>query len=205
MQYEVTLPADYPMQTIRERVEAASPMLDERDGLGLKAYLIRQAGRDGSPVNQYAPFYLWHDVGMMGHFLAGGGGFERIIRSFGRPRVRHWTGLARFAGPASTAPAGLVPGSAARRVTAIPVDPDPEGAGLADYIDQQIEAVRDLAKHDGVHTAALAFDPSGWELVRFVLGDAPGPGGEDPAGTERYEVLHVSAPHLADLPEGRHW
>jgi hypothetical protein len=42
-------------------------------------------------------------------------------------------------------------------------------------------------------------------LVRFVLGDISAAPGEDPAATERYEVLHVSAPHLADLPDGRHW
>ncbi|GGO10638.1 hypothetical protein GCM10010116_21330 [Microbispora rosea subsp. aerata] len=32
--------------------------LDDRAGLGLKAYLIRERGVAGSPVNQYAPFYL---------------------------------------------------------------------------------------------------------------------------------------------------
>jgi hypothetical protein len=204
MQYEITLPADYDMQIIRERVHAAAPMLDDRAGLGLKAYLIRQAGRAGSPVNQYAPFYLWHDVGMMGHFLAGGGGFERITRAFGRPRVRHWTGLARFPGPA--AGRGAVPRAATRRVTAVPVDPDPQGAGLAEFVEREIENLRALARHEGVHTAALAFDPYGWQLVRFVLGEAPPAAAADEApDAERYEVLHVSAPHLADLPEGRHW
>lgn len=37
----------------------------------LKAYLIRERGRDGSPVNQYAPFYLWADTDGMGRFLPG--------------------------------------------------------------------------------------------------------------------------------------
>ena len=31
--------------------------------------LIRERGTDGSPVNQYAPFYLWDAVDGMGRFL----------------------------------------------------------------------------------------------------------------------------------------
>lgn len=52
-----------------------------------------------------------------------------------------------------------------------------------------------------MHTAALAFDPYAWQVVRFVLwADAVAP---DEDATERYEVLHLSAPGLAGLPEGR--
>jgi hypothetical protein len=58
MQYEITLPADYDMEIIRERVATRGAALDDFAGLGLKAYLIRERGVDGSPVNQYAPFYL---------------------------------------------------------------------------------------------------------------------------------------------------
>lgn len=199
MQYEITLPADYDMAVIRKRVAAAGPVLDDRAGLGLKAYLIRERGAD-SPVNQYAPFYLWNDPGAMAHFLVGRGGFENIIRSFGRPAARHWTGIAVLAGPGRD----TVPAAASRRLTGLPADADPHdtGLGLAERIDREISQLADIAARDSVHTAALAIDPSTWRLVRFVLGreDAL-----DEEATERYEVLHVSSPGLADLPHGRTW
>jgi hypothetical protein len=49
MQYEVTLPADYDIGTIRTRVAGRGHLLDDRTGLGLKAYAIRERGVDGSP------------------------------------------------------------------------------------------------------------------------------------------------------------
>jgi hypothetical protein len=177
-QYEITLPADYDMDIIRTRVANFGHVLDEREGLGLKAYLVRDRG-SGSPVNQYAPFYLWHDTGAMAHFLFGGGGFQNIIRDFGRPTVRHWTGLAAVAGPARDAP----PATASRHLE--PLDGD---------VGPAIEALNALRDNDNVHTAALAVDPHHWELVRFVLWR-----GEPEEGT-RYEVRHLSAPGLDLLP-----
>src|ERR1041384_4295925 len=95
-QYEITLPADYDMNIIRQRVANFGHLLDDRKGLALKAYLVREHDE----VNQYAPFYLWRDTGAMAHFLFGGGGFQNIIRDFGRPVVRQWTGVGSVAGAA---------------------------------------------------------------------------------------------------------
>ena len=200
-QYEITLPADYDMQILRKRVAGASHLLDDRAGLGLKAYVIRERGVDGSPVNQYAPFYLWNDSSAMAQFLVGGGGFERIIRSFGRTVVQHWIGLATVAGPARAAS----PRAASRLLTALPVDPDPDdtGLGLTARIERETEELHVLGRRAGVHTAALALDPRRWELARFVLWQDTVPQGEEV--TERYEVLHVSAPGTAELPNGRNW
>jgi hypothetical protein len=180
MQYELTLPADYDMKIIRRRVETRGHSTDAFPGLGLKAYLIREHGVNGSPVNQYAPFYLWHDVSGMSRFLVGGGGFHNIVDSFGRPPVRHWTGIAAERGPAREARA------ASRELTPLPAD-----------LDATIADLHERAQRDDVHTAALAFDPVHWHLMRFVLWaeDAPG----------RYEVLHTSSPHLHEIPRGWHW
>ena len=93
--------------------------------------------------------------------------------------------------------------AASRRLTALPADPDPAGTGLAARIDQEIGALDEFADRDGVHTAALAFDPQQWQLMRFVLWDRAVP--QDADATERYQVLHLSAPGLADLPRGRHF
>ncbi|MEU4744098.1 DUF4865 family protein [Actinosynnema sp. NPDC023658] len=199
-QYEITLPADYDMRVVRERVARGGHALDDRAGLALKAYVIRERGVAGSPVNQYAPFYLWHDTGAMAHFLVGGGGFQNIIRDFGRPTARHWTGVACHAGPARTA----LPRAASRRLTPVPVDEDRDGTGLglAEFVEREVSQLHALARRDDVHTAALALDPHDWQLLRFVLWRDVA---ADEEATERYEVLHLSAPGLADLPEGRTW
>jgi hypothetical protein len=55
MQYEITLPAEYDMKIIRHRVATKGHLLDAFPGLGLKAFVIRERGIGGSPVNQYAP------------------------------------------------------------------------------------------------------------------------------------------------------
>ncbi|MGW2600677.1 DUF4865 family protein [Streptomyces klenkii] len=183
-QYEITLPADYDMGIIRERVATRGHVLDDRAGMAFKAYVIREKGVDGSPVNQYAPFYAWDDTAAMSHFLVGGGGFEGIVRDFGRPVVRHWTGIAREDGPARGA--GAAPRAASRRLTPLPAE------GLAEAVAAETAALRELASRDGVHTAALAVDPHHWQLLRFVLWAEAVPPGEDV--TERYEVLHLSAP-----------
>ena len=183
MQYEITLPADYDMAVIRHRVTTKAPALDNLPGLGLKAYLIRERGVDGSPVNQYAPFYLWASTDGMGGFLWGGGGFGGIIDSFGRPAVRHWTGIACLAGPARDA----VPRAATRHT-----EPIPAAADLTALIATAVADLGRRARLPGVHTAALAVDPQSWELVRFTLWD-------DPAAAEdgiRYQLLHLSTPHL---------
>ncbi|GAA1952378.1 DUF4865 family protein [Catenulispora subtropica] len=194
MQYEISVPADYDMAILRDRVAKAAPMLDDRAGLGLKAYVIRELA-DGSPVNQYAPFYLWNDTAAMSRFLFAGAGFERIIRSFGRVTVRQWTGLARFAGPAM---AGNAAAAASRRTRPVPVFDDT----LSTWIEEIAAEAEDLAGRDDAHTVALAIDPTRWELVEFALWADAVPADVAATATERYQVLHISRPELAALPKG---
>ncbi len=93
MQYEITLPADYDMGIIRQRVATRGSRTDDFTDLGAKAYLIRERGQHGSPVNQYAPFYVWAGDTGMNHFLFGPG-FDGIRTDFGRPAVRTWQTVA---------------------------------------------------------------------------------------------------------------
>jgi hypothetical protein len=217
MQYEITLPADYDMAIIRQRVATKGAMTDGFEGLGLKAYGIRERGVDGSPVNQYAPFYLWASVEGMNQFLWGAG-FAGLSRDFGRPIVRQWTGLAFERGPASDA----APGVATRRTETIARDADATAA-----IEAAVAATRERARASEVHSTALAVDTSAWELVQFTLWarraaggagtadvvPASGSGAVDALGARAvapgdeatYEVLHLSSPRFDDLKVGRRW
>lgn len=192
MQYRITLPADYDMRIIRDRVEAKGPLLDDFSGLGLKAYGIRERGVDGSPVHQYVPFYPWTAPEAMNRFLWGPG-FQGIVRDFGRPAVEHWQGLAFERGPA----AGTVPRAATRHATPVPAAADP-----ASVVEDALARLAERARTDGVHATALGIDPRGWELIHFTLWADCAPPSEP---GDRYQVLHLSAPDLSALPRGRQW
>ncbi|MER6984098.1 DUF4865 family protein [Streptomyces carpinensis] len=194
MQYEVTLPADYDMDVIRDRVARLGHLLDDWEGLGLKAYLMRERGVGGSPVNQYAPFYLWDTVEGMNSFLWGGP-FQGLAGDFGRPTVRQWTGLAYEEGTA---------GDASAAVAVRHRRPVPEGVVVADHMADVVSSTRRLADRDGAVLAAAAVDTSRWESVHFSLWthrDAEAPEAEG----EVFHVLHVSRPGPKTLPRGRQW
>ncbi|MFI8521966.1 DUF4865 family protein [Streptomyces sp. NPDC085481] len=191
MQYDITLPADYDMEIIRKRVATRGHLLDDFPGLGLKAYLMRER-EDGSPVNQYAPFYLWATPEGMNSFLWGPG-FQGIVNDFGRPVVQHWTGLAYEEGPAATHP----PRGATRRRTALAPDLSPVEA-----VTEAVTTHAQEARAEGVVATALAVDPRHWELLTFTLWAHTEPPAES---GERFQVLHLSAPGRSGLGTGRLW
>ncbi|MEV5611254.1 DUF4865 family protein [Streptomyces sp. NPDC052225] len=191
MQYEITLPADYDMAVIRARVATKGHMLDDFPGLGVKAYLMRERGVDGSPVNQYAPFYLWHTPQGMNSFLWGAG-FQGIVADFGRPVVQHWTGVAYEEGVAGAGPAR----AAVRRRTPIAA-----GTHLPDLVAESVRETAQLATRDGLLYAAAAVDPRTWELLSFSVWDHAEP--KEPG--DLYQVLHLSQPERDALTRGRQW
>lgn len=191
MQYEITLPADYDMGIIRNRVATKGHLLDDYPGLGAKAYLIRERGVDDSPVNQYAPFYLWNTPEGMNSFLWGPG-FQGIVDDFGRPEVQHWSGLAYAEGTASGAPAK----SAVRRRTRIPART--HLGGLAAELAHEAQR---LAHQGGAVYAATAIDPRTWEALFFSVWDHDAPKGPG----DVFQVLHLSAPERSLLPQGQQW
>ncbi|MFF7754197.1 DUF4865 family protein [Streptomyces sp. NPDC007971] len=191
MQYELTLPADYDTGIIRSRVSRIGHLLDDWDGLGLKAYLLRERGVHGSPVNQYAPFYLWNTVQGMNRFLWAGA-FQGLVDDFGRPAVRQWTGLAYEEGGAAGSPAAV----AVRRR-----QPVAAGVELSAVMEDAAREAGRLAAEDGAVLAAAAVDPHHWDLVHFSLWEHDAP----KADGDVFRVLHVSAPGRDRLPRGRQW
>jgi hypothetical protein len=183
MHYAITLPADYDMAIIRERIATKGPLLDTLPGLGLKAYLLRERGAAGSPVNQYATFYLWASAEGMADFLWGGRGFGGIVTSFGRPPVRHWIGAACLLGAEGLAAATMA--TIREEVMAQDIDP-------AKAVSTAVARTREQARQPGVRLRALAVDPSSWRIVYFTLW-----AGEPAGGTgTRYEVGHISKPEI---------
>ncbi|MEU6251117.1 DUF4865 family protein [Streptomyces sp. NPDC047043] len=190
MQYELTLPADYDTAIIRARVARIGHLLDDWEGLGLKAYLLRERGQYGSPVNQYAPFYLWNTVEGMNAFLWGGA-FQGLSNDFGRPSVRQWSGVAYEDGGG----VGSVARFAVRRRQLVA-----EGVELAEVMADAVGETERLAGTDGAVLAAAAVDTSRWELVHFSLWEHDAP----KADGDLFPVLHLS-PGRGRLPRGRQW
>lgn len=190
MQYTIALPADYDMAIIRERVARSGHLLDAYPGLGVKAFLVREKGVDGSPVNEYAPFYLWNDAAGAASFLWSGVGFTAIVRDFGRPVVQTWIG-----GTSRARSSGLDGARYAVRTTRT-LGPDEDVVAVAAETDRQLAAA---LGEPGTLLAAYGVDPRTWQLVTFTLH------AERPAGLTgdavAYEVLHVSAPEVDRLPD----
>lgn len=203
MQYGTTLPANHDMQMFRDIVARNGHLLDDRAGLGFKAYLMRERGKLGSPVNYYGSFYLWNDAAAMARFLVGGGAFERIIRGLSRLTVEHWIGLACLAG----ANPAREPKRAVRTITRLPqdLDCDDDGLGLSRFIESSCRDFETSAHREGLHTAALALDTRNWTLIRFEAWNDAMPQQRIDDSSECYEVLHVSTPGIAALPKGRAW
>lgn len=195
MQYEIPLPADYDMGIIRHRVASRGAGTDGWPGLGYKAYLVRHQGVGGSRSNAYAPFYLWNTIEGMNEFLWGAG-FRAILTDFGRPVVRQWSGLGYHHGPEF----GTTPLAATKRVWQLSPDADP-----AAEISVALTRTRATADRPGTHSAALAVDPSRWQLVQLtLLTETPAePAAE--TGVQHYQVLHLSQPGIDELPTGQHW
>jgi hypothetical protein len=124
----------------------------------------------------------------MSKFLWEGGGFQGIVADFGRPLVHHWVGAEFARGSARE-----VPTQATITRTPLAADVNPQGA-LADAR----TALPGQAQQDGVHSTALAVDPSRWELVHFTLWTSSSP--KPSPATVHYRVLHLSCPNIDQLP-----
>lgn len=192
-QYMIPLPADYDMGIIRHRVATRGASFDDFPGLAIKAFLIREKGRFGAEVNEYSPFYIWHSTAHIWDFIMGPG-FAALSDSFGRPRVRMWPVLdARRS--AHGHPATAIQAVAREEVA---IQPTADLVALRDEELQQQAAA--FANDSGIAARVIGVDTTTWTLVRFTAFARPL--AEVAAEYQPcYEVLHVSAPGFAELPQ----
>ncbi|KZE64043.1 Petrobactin biosynthesis protein AsbA [Fictibacillus phosphorivorans] len=85
-QYKITLPSDYDMNIIRERVKNNGYKTDGFEDLKFKLYLITEKGIHYNMQNSYCPLYLWKGSEGLNKFLFTGF-YDNIIQSFGWQRV----------------------------------------------------------------------------------------------------------------------
>ncbi|QNJ99806.1 DUF4865 family protein [Dyella telluris] len=178
MQYSFTLPADYDMAIVRQRIAEKGHMLDHFDGLRFKTYLHAERGAT-STENLYAPFYVWHDSAAMQRFL-GSEGFVRLTQAFGWPVIRLWPVWDIHASSDT---------QQARYATR---DVQPIAPHTA--LDTLREEQRAALQHDverGALAAVSAFEPTRWTRVNFRLWSRTPPAGQP---GQWYHVGHVSQP-----------
>jgi hypothetical protein len=188
-QYVITLPADYDMGIIRERVATRGPAFDSLAGLGLKCFLIREKNRCGAESNQYAPVYLWPEVESLWGFVAGKG-FAGILDAFGWRHIEFWPGVAYARAPGSDL-------KSIRSVTREGLVLSP-GTDLERVYRAEIAGARErVSATPGLLAYAVGLNPETWSLVRLSYWQLPQ--SELPASAHSYEVLHVSAPHAEAL------
>lgn len=68
-QYSHRLPSTYDMGIIRERATRRGPLWDDTEGLGFKAFVVRERGRYGATANVYSAVYLWLDAEQTADFF----------------------------------------------------------------------------------------------------------------------------------------
>lgn len=81
MRYDITLPTDYDMTIIRDRVMKTGYLMDGFKGLLFKLFLISEK-KNGDYYNSYSPLYIWKNSEGMSQFIFDGY-FDNILRSFG--------------------------------------------------------------------------------------------------------------------------
>ncbi|MGK9172804.1 DUF4865 family protein [Yokenella regensburgei] len=153
MQYRFTLPADYDMAVIEQRIAASGAKLDGFPGLLFKAFLFSRREEPHISENRYAPLYLWQNAQAMARFLQSAG-FKKLTDDFGWPAIDSWLAL-------RVPEVEMVKKASWLSLTKIPVLPHADLASLP------------------LQSPLCAWDVSRWQLLQVDVGDAPLAGREN--------------------------
>lgn len=163
MQYSFTLPANYDMQIIRNRITENGHKLNGFPQLIFKGYLYSiKENRELGPgkENQYAPFYLWESNEGMISFLANPG-YKQLEQDFGRPRINYGIPIIYSKEETLTSAKYLK-----REVIHIPKD-----SNIADIIEQEKSLdIHALTTADNKPVAYISsLNPEQWRLTRWTF------------------------------------
>lgn len=167
MQYKIKLPNDYDMNKIRERVAQNGMKTDGFEGLGIKAYLIK----DTSTKKEYAPFYIWKQQAGMSHFIFDGF-YDNILSTFGWQQIN-------IAIPYS-----------------VELKPTIQNAKYVLEVEQEINETTHMAglnfsvENVSYEARVLVYNPDKWKKVEFYFFEDIPQNLEETASI--YEILHVS-------------
>jgi len=161
MHYRFTLPADYPMATIEQRIRLNGARLDGFPGLIAKAYLYARLDDDQLAVaeNRYAPLYFWQHASALQRFLQSAG-FQRLVDDFGWPVIENWLALNGDTLPASLDQACFI---TLRRWPIVP------HSNLADLAQHTGFSAWDVSRWQGLSVTASAV-PSADEPEVYRIG-----------------------------------
>lgn len=135
----------------------------------------------------YAPFYVWRSAEAMRGFLLGKP-FARVVRAFGRPRLRSWS-ILQF----DQLNAGGTAVVAAREIDAIRTLDSLEAVAR-----REGERHRGLLNSPGLRMRAVMLDPGRWEIARFSLWrDEPSVRDVDADCVESFKIGDFSEPLAA--------
>lgn len=86
MQYKISLPDNYDMNVIRQRVANNGHRTDGFQDLIFKAYLISEKRDSSKSCNEYSPLYIWQNNDGMNKFIFDGY-YDNILSSFGWQKI----------------------------------------------------------------------------------------------------------------------
>ncbi len=157
MQYNIVLPGDYNMDTIKKRVKDNGSKTDGFPDLKMKAYLIAEKNKYGNYENQYAPFYLWRKEDGMNKFLLDGY-FNNILHSFGWTKVKSWIVMHEYVKAAFEFQYAVIQRLPVTEFTDITAMCNDEKENFTEWIEKTAT------------TAYItAYNPSSWEVCRFHM------------------------------------
>ena len=180
MQYNISLPSDYDMEIIKERVKQNGKKTDGFPDLNMKAYLIAEKSRFDNYENQYAPFYLWEKEDGMNQFLLGGP-FNNIISSFGRPKVNNWVVLHQD-----------INKSDEQQFAVVQIIPVPITSDLTKVWSDEKETFSKITADTATKAYITAYNPFTWEICRFYMSTDLAMIQKIAKDSLIYDVYHVS-------------
>ncbi len=189
LRYVHRLPADYALDTIRERAALRGTRWDATPGLVFKVFAVRGRGVAGALGSAYASIYLWNDAAAAMDMLADPNRFGAVIAAFGRPQVDTALPLAARARGDAAAVRTIV-----QEEIALPADADPMSLRPS-----ETARVAEMLDDPDVLAAISALDPTSWRLIRTTLVRTSA---EETRGETVYEVAYLARPGWARLQQG---